>query len=85
MPRSLDVDAVQDDVEILGYVLDLGILERAERIFDGKRMEMEDVVQQRHVARPAGAGRSTQSIDWRRPGRAIAARPGPLLSCFPFS
>jgi len=46
----LAVYPVQHEIEILGILLDLGVLERAARIFNGKRMEMKDIVQQGKVA-----------------------------------
>ena len=58
----LAVDAVKNQIEIIGILLDLRKLQRAACVLDRERMEVEDVVQQRELVVTRGSQRSTHSF-----------------------
>ena len=56
-----EVDAVQDQVEVAVVGFDLGMVDRAERVFDGERVKMKDVGQE-----PAFLGRRCREVNPER-------------------
>ena len=69
--RGLEVDAVEDEVEVVAVGLDLGMMELAERVLDRQLVEVEDVGEDAAPRPASGWSRSTQTAD-----AAVGLEPG---------
>ena len=59
--RGREVDAVQDQVEVVAVALDLGGLDLLERVLDGELVEGERLDEDARFLVASGTARSTQT------------------------